>query len=173
MSKSWLAKFPDPSRRERSGTLGGLPEGVPSKTPAGSLGGHRGTLPGRHQGRARLLNNHRSCTSEGRGWQGVGSFCKEFVGFNTMPCCPMPLLVHFWNPSAKRRLGRPAWIAARMTKRGLSWRWHSSDTVCECSSRAVLQQKILLGRTSKSVNVHVAGCSISRFIKGGCSGNRV
>ena len=34
-------------------------------------------------------------TSKGIGRQGVGSFCKELLCFNTMPCRPMPLPVHF------------------------------------------------------------------------------
>ena len=35
-----------------------------------------------------------SYTSKGIGRQGVGSFCKEFLCFKTMPFRPMPLLVH-------------------------------------------------------------------------------
>ena len=35
-----------------------------------------------------------SCTSKGIGRQGTGSFCKEFLCFNTTPCRPTPLLVH-------------------------------------------------------------------------------
>ena len=31
------------------------------------------------------------------GRQGIDSFCKEIPCFNTVPCRPMPLLVHFWE----------------------------------------------------------------------------
>ena len=36
----------------------------------------------------------RSCSSEGIGRQGLGSFCKRFLRFNTAPFCAMPLLAH-------------------------------------------------------------------------------
>ena len=37
-----------------------------------------------------------SYISKGIWRQGIGSFCKEFLCFNTMPCRHMPLIVHFW-----------------------------------------------------------------------------
>ena len=36
-----------------------------------------------------------SYISKGIHRQGVGSFCKEFLCFNTMPCRHMPFLAHF------------------------------------------------------------------------------
>ena len=36
-----------------------------------------------------------SCTSKGKGRQGIGSFCKKFLCFSTMPCRQMPLLAYF------------------------------------------------------------------------------
>ena len=58
-----------------------------------------------------------SCTSKGIGRQGIGSFCKEFLRVNTMPCrhwrqgtvskhrnsFHMPLLLHFWFRSPRPR----------------------------------------------------------------------
>ena len=38
-----------------------------------------------------------SCTSKGKGRQGIGSVCKEFRCFDTMPCHLMPLPVHFYE----------------------------------------------------------------------------
>ena len=43
------------------------------------------------------LRDIQSCTSKGIGRRGVGSFCREILGFSTMPCRPVPLLVHFWD----------------------------------------------------------------------------
>ena len=37
-----------------------------------------------------------SYISKGIWRQGIGSFCKEFLCVNTMPCRHTPLLVHFW-----------------------------------------------------------------------------
>ena len=37
-----------------------------------------------------------SYTRTGVWRQGIGSFCKELLCFDTMPCRHMPLLVHFW-----------------------------------------------------------------------------
>ena len=43
-----------------------------------------------------------SYTSKGIWRQGMGSFCKEFLRFNTMPRRHLPLLVHFWLTRARR-----------------------------------------------------------------------
>ena len=71
--------------------VGGLPWG-PSKSP------RRRESP-RLVGLAPSLRpgSNRSFTSRGIGRQGVGSFCKTFLCFNTRLCRPMPLLVHFRN----------------------------------------------------------------------------
>ena len=42
------------------------------------------------------LKLFKSYISKGIWREGIGSFCKEFRCFNTMPCRHMPLLVHFW-----------------------------------------------------------------------------
>ena len=39
--------------------------------------------------------HHQSYTSKGIQRQGIGSFCKEFLCFDTMSCRHMPLLAHF------------------------------------------------------------------------------
>ena len=43
-----------------------------------------------------------SYTSKSIGRQGIGSFCKDFLRFSTVPCRPMPLLVHFDIGRAKK-----------------------------------------------------------------------
>ena len=45
----------------------------------------------------------RSYTSKDIWRQGIGSFCRETLCFNTMPCRHMPWLVHFWNCSNQTR----------------------------------------------------------------------
>ena len=60
----------------------------------------------------------RAATSKGIGRQGIGSFRKELLWFNTMPCCPMPLLVHFWGSL----LGSDMWKACEWgTRRFMGW----------------------------------------------------
>ena len=51
----------------------------------------------------------RSCTSDGIGRQGTGSFRKQFQSFSTMPSCPVPLPLRFRRAKgALPRLLQPA-----------------------------------------------------------------
>ena len=57
-------------------------------------------------GCAKLYEILQSCTSQGIGRQGICSFCKNILCFNTMPCRHMPLFVHFWTTE---RLAEHCW----------------------------------------------------------------
>jgi len=48
------------------------------------------------------------CTSKGTGRQGMGSFCKQFLCFKTMPCRPIPLVAHFRKRCVLSAMGRPS-----------------------------------------------------------------
>ena len=58
-----------------------------------------------------VLRTHREGTSRSaqvRAYDdGACSFCKELLCFRTMPCHPMPLLVHFWQKQRRKGTGQP------------------------------------------------------------------
>ena len=58
-----------------------------------------------------------SCTSQGIGRQGIGSFCKEFLYISTIPCRPMPLCTSEKQLFGKANDSNPVYVITPLALR--------------------------------------------------------
>ena len=98
----------------------------------------RGTLACRRQ-RYKQGDSGLSCTRRGIGRQGIGSLCKQFLSFSTMPCRHMPLLVHFRSGYAASCLApdREPRRAKEMAHREFPGKFESSSLSRDNLSREI------------------------------------
>ena len=69
--------------------------------------------------------------SKGIWRQGVSSFCKKFLSFDTMPCCHMPLLVHSWIWHSESSSSRVPILSGRNVKWPRTEPWAVNRGICE------------------------------------------